>query len=125
MLKNILFVFIGGGAGSVLRYGCSFLGFRLFPNHIFPYGTFFVNITGCFVMGLLAGILAQHNVFNEKLHLLLMTGFCGGFTTFSAFGLENAKMLENGHYLLFALYVVGSIIGGLLAAWAGLIYIKK
>ncbi|MDR0619431.1 MAG: fluoride efflux transporter CrcB [Bacteroidales bacterium] len=125
MLKNFLLVTFGGAIGSALRYGCSFLEVRLFPNHTFPYSTFFVNIAGCFIMGFLAGLLAQHSAFNEKMRLLLMTGLCGGFTTFSAFGLENVKMLENGQYLLFALYIAGSVIGGILAVWGGLICIKS
>jgi CrcB protein len=119
MFKNILFVFIGGGTGSVLRYVCSLLEFKFFAEQTFPISTFLVNIVGCFIMGLFVGMFAQHEILDEKLRLLLAVGFCGGFTTFSAFGYENVRMLENGQYLLFSLYVGGSVIGGLLAAWGG------
>jgi CrcB protein len=62
---------------------------------------------------------AHRGVLDEKMQLFLAVGFCGGFTTFSAFAAENLKLLENGNFLLFALYVVGCVVGGLLAVWGG------
>ncbi|MDR2556339.1 MAG: fluoride efflux transporter CrcB [Bacteroidales bacterium] len=126
MLKNILLVFVGGGVGSALRYVCSCIGDKICPNFVFPVSTFFVNIVGCFLIGLLVGITARGGMLDEKMRLILVTGFCGGFTTFSTFAAENFKMLENGNYLLLGLYIAGSIAGGLLAVWGGkcCVYLK-
>lgn len=114
MLQNILMVGLGGFAGSVLRY----LAAR-FLNADFPWGTMLVNIAGCLIVGLFYGMIERGNIAPPEVRLLLTVGFCGGFTTFSAFMNENFMMLKAGEFLPFALYTAGSLIIGLAATWLG------
>ena len=84
----------------------------------YPFGTFTVNIIGCFIIGLVMGLSERFNVSSEW-RLLLVTGFCGGFTTFSAFSIETLALLRDAQYLPAFLYIAGSVIIGLLAAFFG------
>jgi CrcB protein len=119
MLKDILFVGLGGFAGSALRY---VVGRVL--NGSFPWGTLVVNVAGCFLIGLLYALAERGNLASPHLRLLLMAGFCGGFTTFSAFMNENLLMLRAGEFLPFALYTAGSILAGLTAVWLGYLLLR-
>lgn len=123
MIKYFFLVGLGGGAGSMLRYAVQ----KLFPPHslqAFPAGTFIVNIAGCFLIGIFWGLLSRSMQWSEDIKLVLMTGFCGGFTTFSAFTLESIGLMkENKTWLLF-LYIAGSVIFGLLATVAGMRLVK-
>ena len=119
MIKNILLVGLGGGAGSMLRYCCQ-KWFSTGAVSSFPLGTFLVNITGCLLIGILYGMAAKNDWLDETLRLLLMTGFCGGFTTFSAFTLEGNHLLKEDKTGLFFLYAAGSVIIGLAATYAGI-----
>jgi CrcB protein len=119
MLKEILMVGLGGFAGSTLRY---LVGRWL--NGGFPWGTLVVNVVGCFLIGLLYALAERGNLASPYMRLLLMTGFCGGFTTFSAFMNENLVMLRTGDLLPFALYTAGSILAGLIAVWLGYLFIR-
>ena len=110
---NFLLIAIGGAAGSVLRYGCS----RLLNGPSFPYGTLAVNIAGSFLIGLLWAALSKQA--DEPRRLLLITGFCGGFTTFSAFSLEGLQMLEQAKFAVFFLYTFATISLGLTATYIG------
>jgi CrcB protein len=110
---NFLWVAIGGAAGSLLRYGCS----RWLNGPFFPYGTFAVNILGSFLIGLLWAWLSKQT--DEPARLLLITGFCGGFTTFSAFSWEGLQMLLQGKLTPFFLYTFATIIFGLAATYTG------
>lgn len=83
--SNIVAVFIGSGLGGVCRFLCSRWIQSLAPQALFPWGTFAVNVAGCFVIGLLYGIFDRYSVLNPEMRLLLIVGFCGGFTTFSTF----------------------------------------
>ena len=118
MLKQLLLVGLGGGVGSILRYLTSVCLSRYF-SYIFPLATFAVNIIGCFLMGLLFGLTAKYDLLNNDLKLLLMIGFCGGYTTFSAFSIENMQLIGSGNYLLSSIYIVGSVLLGIAAVWLG------
>lgn len=119
-MKAILFVFLGGGVGSVLRY----LVGILLPSsgQSFPWKTFVANIVGCFLLGLfthlLPQLLPQQGVSTET-KLLLTTGLCGGFTTFSTFSVESVQLLNEGNTTMFLLYISSSILFGLAAAYIG------
>lgn len=112
MFSNILLIGLGGAAGSILRYAC-----QRFGNTSFPYGTFLVNIAGCFLIGMIWGLSVKG--MDEERKLLLATGFCGGFTTFSAFTMEGVQMMAENRWLAFALYTGGSVVVGLLATFLG------
>jgi len=119
MIKNLLLAGIGGGLGSMLRYLCYRWLTTMHPQH-FPWGTFAVNISGCFLIGLLWGLSFRSFDSNESWKLFLMTGLCGGFTTFSAFTLEGIGLLRENRVGLFFLYVAGSLVTGLAVTWLGM-----
>lgn len=119
MIKAILLVGAGGFAGSTLRYLASLkLGAKTAAS--FPLGTFCVNIAGSLLLGILIGLWLK-GVITSDTRLLLATGFCGGFTTFSAFSWELLIMLQHGEHGLALFYLLLSIAGGLLAAWGGVL----
>jgi CrcB protein len=121
-MKNFLLVFIGGGFGSGLRY---LIGKYLNSSlGSFPIGTFTVNIIGSLLIGLILGYAAKENSLSQNQVLLLATGFCGGFTTFSAFANENFQLLKTGDIMQFSIYTISSIVVGLIAVFIG-IYIAK
>lgn len=117
-MKQMLLVGFGGFLGSILRYLISKLNTEI-SIHSFPAGTFLVNIIGSLLIGFLVGVLATHAP-SSQLRLLLITGFCGGFTTFSAFTNENFNLIANGQYLISALYIILSIVGGIFAVFGGI-----
>lgn len=125
MLKNLLLVFLSGGAGSVLRYLTSLLAVRwVQPAAVFPVATFTANIIGCFLVGLFLGLIDKGTLLHPTWRLLLIVGFCGGYTTFSAFSAENFLLLQHGEYLRTAFYVAASIVLGLAAVYLGFSLIK-
>lgn len=113
MLSNFLLVGLGGAAGSMLRYAIQRMG-----NAGFPFGTLLVNIAGCFLIGVLWGLSAQG--MSEQKKLLLATGFCGGFTTFSSFSQEGIGLISANRWTSFILYTGLSVTAGLLATYLGL-----
>lgn len=118
-MQNLLLVMLGGAAGAGLRYGVGRIALvQLGPG--FPWGTLFVNLSGGFAMGLLAGLLARHGVTGGTLGLLLGLGVLGGFTTFSAFSLETANMIQRGEVGLAGAYAAASLAGSVALLFAGL-----
>ena len=116
-------VFLGAGIGGALRHGVNQLSLRLSTSPL-PVGTFAINIAGSFAIGALAAWLAMRGHAGQRLQLFLVTGILGGFTTFSAFSLENALMLERGEIGAAALYAVGSVVVGIGAVFAGLAIVR-
>jgi CrcB protein len=123
IMKTILMVGFGGFLGSLARYGSTLWITRIFPS-ILPLGTFFVNLTGCLLIGIVIQA-TENNGQSSAWRLLLATGFCGGFTTFSAFAQENLRLIQEGHYLHFIFYTLLSVSGGILAALAGCLIAKS
>ncbi len=122
-MKQLILVFVGGGFGSALRY---LIGKWLnSPNDGIPYGTFAANIIGSLLIGIILGLAAKNNSLSENQILLLATGFCGGFTTFSTFAYENHVFLKSGDFTSFAIYTIGSFIVGFLAVFLGIYLVKS
>ena len=115
---QFLAVFVGGGAGATSRYLFGrFVGERYGGD--FPLGTYLINVTGCFALGLLASVLSASTAANALLVALLGTGFLGGYTTFSTYALEGVLLYFDGSHRVAVLSLVGSVACGLLAAAAG------
>ena len=116
-MKSFLLVFLGGGLGSGLRYLISNAMNQY--SKFLPYGTFTVNILGCFLIGIILGYAQKENALSSNQALLLATGFCGGFTTFSAFANENLVLIKNGEIFSFSVYTIGSVLIGIFAVFIG------
>ena len=114
MIRNIVFVALGGAAGSVCRYLVSRLS-----ESSFPLGTLAVNVLGSLLIGLLVGFSSK-SMISPEMKLLLVTGFCGGFTTFSTFANESFSMMRAGEIVMTALYIGVSVVVGVMAVWLGM-----
>lgn len=119
-MRALLLVGIGGALGSMGRYALGGWVLRHAGPGGFPWGTFAVNVLGCLAIGAFVGLATRQAWLGEPWRLLLVTGFLGGFTTFSAFGLETVALLRRGDTAAAALYVLGSVLVGLLAVWLGM-----
>lgn len=118
---NTLLIFLGAGLGGVCRFGISNVIYSIFGRQ-FPYGTLVVNISGCFLMGLLFALLIERvDGFGPQLRSLLLIGLLGGYTTFSSFSIETINLLENGAWLSAFLNIFFSVAFGICATWLGLV----
>lgn len=117
-MKQLLIVFLGGGTGSVARFLLS--KWLNSPSTGLPYGTFLANVLGSFLIGIILGYFYKTNAISQNSMLLLATGFCGGFTTFSTFAYESHILLKNNDFLSFGLYAAASIIVGFAAVFFGM-----
>jgi fluoride exporter len=123
MIKTLLLIGTGGFLGSILRFLTSRYMQTIFPS-AFPFGTFFVNLTGCFIIGLIYGLSERSSLVTSECKMFLAVGFCGGFTTFSAFATENLALLRDGDFFHFTIYTGLSIFLGLTATFAGVLITK-
>jgi CrcB protein len=119
-MKAVLLVALGGAVGSVARYKLSGLVLHHTIDWRFPAGTFAVNVLGCLVAGVLAGLAEKHDLLSADARLLLFTGLLGGFTTFSAFGVETVHLVKRGDLGVAAANVILSVAAGLFALWLGM-----
>lgn len=119
-MKAALLVALGGAIGSVARYKLSGLVLHHTVDWRFPAGTFAVNVLGCLAAGILAGLAEKHDMLSADARRLVFTGLLGGFTTFSAFGVETVHLLKRGEIGVASANVVLSIAAGLFALWLGL-----
>lgn len=118
MIKTLLLIGTGGFAGSISRYLLTKFIATKWPM-AFPWGTFSVNIIGCFLIGIIMGMSFQSSI-STQTRLLLATGFCGGFTTFSTYSLEIFELYQRGEAGISMLYLFASILAGFLSVWLGL-----
>lgn len=122
-MKLVLIVGLGGFLGSAARFVIQ-KNFALIIQSSFPYPTFFINLAGSFLIGLLFGISTKYDVLPAEMRLFLTTGFCGGFTTFSTFSNESLLLLRDGNYLYLLLYTVLSVVLGILFTFLGYSFFK-
>ena len=123
MVKTIILVGIGGGIGSILRFLSGLLVNKYIPL-VFPWGTFMVNVVGCFLIGAFLGIFDRDQWTDPDLKTLLVIGFCGGFTTFSTFSFESLGLLQSNNTAIAIAYMALSVIICLLATWVGFFVMK-
>lgn len=119
-MNSLLWVAIGGAIGAVTRFKLGGWVLHHAPDWKFPISTFVVNVLGCLVAGVLAGLVEKHEFFTPQMRLFLFTGLLGGFTTFSAFGLETVTLIQRQDYVLAAANVTLSVLAGVFALWIGL-----
>lgn len=116
---NLLLIAIGGAVGSVLRYLLSTVVLRASGGAPFPFGTFAVNLIGCVAFGAIVGAASTRPSFTPALRALLLTGFLGGFTTFSSFAYESVVLVQDKRVLAAVVNVVGQVVAGMAGLWAG------
>ena len=117
----VLYVFIGGGLGAICRYLIG-RSFGLSANG-FPLGTFIANIISCIILGMLMGWLLKKGM-DQKMQLLLMTGFCGGFSTFSTFSAESFQLVQQGNVTLAFIYIIASVVICTMVLFGGYLLMK-
>lgn len=118
MIKAFIAIFVGGGLGSVLRYSVQLLLHERIVAYSFPWATFAVNVIGSFLIGLFYALSSKFNL-SEELRLFLTAGLCGGFTTFSTFSNDSLAMIRQGDTIVCLIYIVLSVISGILACLSG------
>lgn len=119
MWLNYVLVALGGGVGSVLRALTNTMLIRVFGVNIFPLGTFLINISGCFMIGILGSYFQHHHPSHPYLAPLFITGFLGGITTFSSYSLESFVLLQQHHLVYGLINMFGQLFLGIIAVWLG------
>jgi len=119
MIKLAFIIGIGGFLGSIFRFLTDYFISKSFP-HIFPFGTLTVNIVGCFLIGTIYSLAEKENLMTNEMRLFLVTGICGGFTTFSAFAMDNLKLINSSAIWMSIIYIVLSVLLGILGVFAGI-----
>lgn len=123
-IKNIIFVLLGSALGGASRFIATEI-VKQKTSFKFPLGTFLVNLIGCFIMGIVLGYISRSTEDTNNIKLLLITGFCGGFTTFSAFAAENLNLLKTGNQTTAIAYIALSIVLGIFATFLGNFIFKQ
>lgn len=123
MMKMMLLAGVGGFVGTCLRYLTGRLC-HLWSLGGFPLGTFVVNVVGCFVIGALLGLAEQRNLLSSTMNVMLVTGFCGGFTTFSSFADDIFLLMQQRNWMLLTLYAGLSLVLGVAMVWLGRAVVK-
>lgn len=118
-----MYIALGGGLGSVLRYLTAVV-MNKYVQSSFPFATFVTNILGCLLIGLFFGYLEKQHAISQDLKFFLITGFCGGYTTFSTFSHESLQLMQTNQMVTAFLYIGLSVFVGLLATWFGLALAK-
>jgi len=116
---RLLLIALFGAAGTLARYGLQGL-VQVRIGSTFPYGTLLVNLSGCFLLGLIAQFTVNRMVISPDWRVAIAVGFFGGYTTFSSFGWETAKMMEDGEWVRASAYVTASVVAGLFLTSAGI-----
>ena len=116
---RLLLIAVFGAVGTLARYGLQGL-VQIRMGSTFPFGTLLINLTGCFLLGLIGQVTLNRMIVPPEWRVAIAVGFFGGYTTFSSFGWETAKMLESGEWLRATTYVASSVIFGLLLSVAGI-----
>ncbi|MCK5740856.1 MAG: fluoride efflux transporter CrcB [Chlorobi bacterium] len=121
MIYKLLLIGAGGFLGAIARYSIGGYVNGLLEKSGFHYGTMFVNIVGCLLIGLLSGLAESKDVLTPEIRMLVIVGFLGAFTTFSAFGLETFRLIDNAMVLKALLNIGGQVVFGLIAVWIGFV----
>jgi len=119
VLWNSMLVGAGGFLGAILRYGLGGMVHRILPRATFPFGTLAVNLLGCLLIGIVAGLAGSRQMFGPELRVFVLVGLLGGFTTYSTFGYETFAMLRDGEALRASANILAHVLLGLLAVWLG------
>jgi len=124
MIRLLLIVTAGSGIGGAARYLIQYYAQSKLSFN-FPWGTWAINIIGSFIIGLFFALSEESKFISQEARVFLMAGLCGGFTTFSAFTIENYKLIQNGQATTALLYIVSSVVVGILAIYAGIALVKQ
>jgi CrcB protein len=119
-MRPLILVGIGGCIGAIVRYKLGGMILHHTVDWKFPFSTFVVNVLGCLIAGLLAGLVEHHDFFSLDIRLFLFTGLLGGFTTFSAFGLETVYLFQRHEPFMAVINIVMSVFVGVFALWLGM-----
>ena len=118
IIQYMLIAGLGGFAGTCGRFLTGVAGKKLCGDN-YPVGTFAVNVIGCFIIGIFVGLFTRHEM-SPLVNALLISGFCGGFTTFSSFSHDSFAMIQKGQWVKFILYIVPTVVLSLLMVWLGM-----